>query len=78
MRIFKYAMVGLIVSILVFSGMAAASGSEADTSHQSGAVAKEHANGAEAVAEHSAEQSGAGGHGAGTFSAEDHSRPLRL
>jgi len=64
MRIFRYAVVVLVLSILILAGTAAASGSEANTSHQSGAVAKEHA-GTEAATEHSQEHAGSEAHGAG-------------
>ena len=67
MRIFRVAAVGLFVSILILAGTAAASGTEADTSHQGGAVVQEHAgtSGSEAASGHAPEEGAAGGHEAG-------------
>ncbi len=69
MRIFKCAAVGLFVSILILSlaGAAAASGTEAETSHQGVAVTQEHAGatGEEAASDHAPGKAAGGGHGAG-------------
>ncbi len=68
MRIFKCAAAGLLVSILILSlAGAAASATEAETSHQATAVIQEHAGaaGGEAASGHASAEAAAGGHGAG-------------